>query len=58
MLGIIVSVLAWCLMSRHGVVDFNVGLERKCVQDYIHYVMCRGNGGTKGLLVELDDSGS
>lgn len=57
-LGIIVSVLVWCLMSRHGVVDFNVGLERKCVLDYIDYVMCRGNGGTKGLLVELDDSGS
>lgn len=33
-------------------------LERKCVLDYIDYVMCWDNGGTMGLLVELDDSGS
>lgn len=57
MLGIIIFVLVWCLMFRYGVVDFNVGFERKCVLDYIDYVMCWDNGGIMGFLVELDDLG-
>lgn len=46
------------MVSRHGVVDFIVGLldERNCVLDYIDYVMCRDNGGTMDLLVDVDES--
>lgn len=60
MLHIIVSVLVWCLVSRHFVVDFIVRLldEWKCVLDYIDYVMSRDNNETMDILIDLDESGA
>lgn len=60
MLDIIVSVLVWCLVSRHFVVDFIVRLldEWKCVLDYIDYVMSRDNNETMDILIDLDESGA